>query len=407
MTKILTSRHRAAVLASLLCSLGGNAVRAQTVAPNEEKHGLGLSVGQSFRYDNNVFRLAPERETVATEEAGQRHDWIFSTRARLDYARRFGIHRLTLELSPEWVDYRQFDQFDHVAQQAAVNWSGQIGSDGYYVIRYDYRRAATNPADQAEPVLNLIKSHAVTGDLVLRTGEDWQTVGGFRVARNRNSLESERGGDNQGWAADLGLRYAPSTGNRIESRYRRSRFDYPQVIPSELHDNSYVQDEVLVSGNWGLSSVSQFDGRISYQWRRHDNFAERDFSGWTGNLRYRWQPTGASTLALIAFRELGAINDASASYARSYGLRLEPSWDIDSKVTLRGRVEWRKRRFSGFSPEPRTDDTGTVIGLTTDYRAATAWLVRFGVNQERRRASETDNEYSVFSGMLSVTWQMP
>lgn len=408
MTNIAQQGRRTLALVALAYGFGMPGARAaDTSGGQDAQNGLGLNVSQTLKYDSNVFRLARDADTQATLDAGQRHDFISTTQAEVSFEKAFAQHRLRLFLTPSLVRYAEFNQFDYVGQRAGANWSGRVGSDGYYLLRYEHDRVASDLADQAQPELNLITSDVLSGELQVRTGRNWQGVGGFRAARNRNSAEAEQGGDNQGWAADVGMRYAPGTGNSVETRYRHTRYTYPNVIPSETSDNSYAQEEVELAWNWQPSAPSRFEGHTSYVQRRHDHIPERDFSGWVGSLKYAWRPTVDTSLTTTAFKELGAVNDASASYARSYGLRLEPEWDLTAKLGLLGRLEWRNRRYAGFSTQPRANERSTIVGIGAKYAPSRGWLLRVGLNDERRRSDDPAHAYSDLVGLVTVSWETP
>ncbi|MEC5387846.1 hypothetical protein VVD49_19090 [Uliginosibacterium sp. H3] len=367
---------------------------------------LGVSVSESAKYDSNVFRLANESYTAATSEAGQRHDFVSITTLRAALDKRFGRHRLIIFAAPSIVRYQTFDQFDYIGQQFVTDWSGRIGNDGRYGASYSHTKSATDPADQQVATGNTATRDMLGADLALPFAPRWLAVTAWRADKIRNSSETERTGDNDGGWIDGGIRFQPASGNKIDLRYRRSHYNYPNIIPSVVSDNTYTQNEVELSTVWQLSEPSRLEGRVSYVQREHENIPERDFSGWVGSVGYIWTPTEATRLALRVFRDLGAVSDASASYADTYGISLVPNWALSPKLALGGIAESRRRSYNGFTLTPRAPERTDRIGVTVRYMATRNWEFGFSMSDERRRTSDTARQYSDVISSLSAQWKM-
>lgn len=367
---------------------------------------LGFSAAQGVRYDSNVFRLADDTPTAATADAGQRHDFISTTVVRAGMDKQFGRHRLFLmgEVSP--VRYRRFDELDYVGQDVLADWSGRIGTYGRYGLNYEHLRVATNPAEQLTPSGNTATTDRVGADIGLPVGPRWQVVTAWRADRTQNSAQTEQGGNNKGWAADGGVRFLPATGNNVDLRYRHSRYNYPNVIPTLLTDNTYSQEELELSSNWQIDEPSRFEGRTSYVRRRHDNVPGRDFSGWIGSLKYVWRPTVDTSASVRVFKDLGAVSDSSASYAKTWGISFLPAWNLSPKVALGSVLEWHRRVYDGFSLISRSPENTTRVGLNARYSATRNWQFAFSVADEHRTSSDSTHEYSDVISSLSVQWKL-
>lgn len=374
---------------------------------SDTDNGLNFSAAQKLLYDSNVFRMPDEASTPAATAAGQRGDAVSTTQLGVSFDKNFGRHHLILKYAPSVVRYVEFEQFDYEAHDVFADWRGYIGSDGGYGMRYQHIEIASDVADLIIPGRNIVSTDVASADLVLRTGSMLQAVTAWRATRTRNSAELEQGGDNQGWSADAGLRLAASPDSKADLRYRHSQYEYPHVIPVLSQDNSYRQDELELSWDWRVTAPSQFQGRASYVKRAHDHIAERDFSGFAGNFKYTWRPTVASSLEVNAFKELGAVTDASASYARTYGLSITPSWEpVEKTLSFGALLKWLNRSYEGFSLVARPDERTTILGLIATYKPDPHWVFGLGVNDERRHSDATARDYSVWTAMLSARWLM-
>jgi hypothetical protein len=404
--------HRRAVAAML--ALAGMAplsawcddLNDQDFNPVRPDEVLGLAVSQDIRYDNNVFRLPDGNGNTATSDAGQRHDFISVTTVRAGLDKHFGRHRLLLLAAPSIVNYVKFNQFDYVGQEFLADWSGRLGTDGWYGTKYEHSKVATDPADQVVPIGNRATRDTVGAELGLPIGPRWQAVTNWHADKNRNSADTEKSGDNDGWAADGGVRYVPATGNNIDLRYRRSHYNYPNVIPTLTSDNTYTQNEIELSGLWQINEPSRLEGRASYVKREHENISQRDFSGWVGSLKYIWKPTVSTGASLHVFRDLGAVNDASASYADTWGVDFQPTWTASTKLAFGSLLAWQRRSYNGFTLQPRAAENIARVGLNARYMATRNWQFDIGISDEHRYSSDPLRKYSDVMSSVTAQWKM-
>lgn len=386
----------------LVCSSAGQAQENE----DDDKGGFHASVAENLKYDSNVFRLPSGANTAATTSAGQRDDFISTTYLQLRFGKDFGRHQLNIMVAPNMVRYFEFNQFDYFGHDAFIDWVGRLGSDGHYGLRYEHLRTESNLADLAQPERNIVNTEIVGADLVVRTGSYLHVVTAWRGTRAHNSNTLEQGGDNHGWSGDAGLRLSKNGTDWADLRYRRSVYQYPNVIPSQLSDNSYQQNEVELSWNWMITEASRLEGRASHVRRSHEHFHERDFDGWVGDLKYTWRPTESTSVAAKAFREIGAVTDASASYARSYGASLTPDWQYSEKLGFSLPLEWRHRRYEGFSLIGRPDERTTTAGIGVTYKPARKLQLKLAANDEHRHSSDSARTYTVWTTALTARWDI-
>jgi hypothetical protein len=407
---LTTHNFRSRTIATMLALSGITPLTAWSEDPDfnpvRPDEVLGLAVSQDLRYDSNVFRISDDSDNSATSAANQRYDFISVTTLRAGLDKQFGRHRLLLVAAPSIVNYAKFHQFDYVGQEFLADWSGRLGTQGWYGTKYEHTKVATDPADQVVPTGNRATRDSVGADLGIPIGPRWQAVTNWRADKNRNSSDTEKAGDNNGWSADGGVRFVPTTGNNIDLRYRRSHYNYPNVIPTLTGDNTYTQNEIELSGFWQVNEPSRFEGRTSYVHREHQNISQRDFSGWVGSLKYVWKPTVSTGASLHVFRDLGAVSDASASYADTSGIDFQPTWAASTKIAFGSLVAWERRSYNGFTLQPRAPEYITRLGLNARYSATRNWQFDFGINDEHRRSSDTLRQYSDVISSITAQWKM-
>ncbi|MGC3965765.1 MAG: outer membrane beta-barrel protein [Rhodocyclaceae bacterium] len=357
-------------------------------------------VGQGLKYESNVYKLSDGINPV-----GESHqdDWVSLTSAGLDFNKQFGRQRVYALLGGTIARYASFDQLNYESENIRAGWTTGFGSDSTASIKYQNYRAPVDMADRLDRRLNIVTDNRIIGDAAVRVGGPWMVVGGAIVARSRNSLDDATGGDNDSFAGEAGLRYAPRTDNWLDLRYRQSKYDYPNVILpdpslglSPTADNSFKQREWRLSALYEPTGISTFDGYVAWLQRDHNHLSERDFSGWTGQLNYTWNVTTITALKFQVYRDLGAINDGSATYARTMGLAFRPSWQATPKLGFGAVVDWRKRDYqgnqvAGLDVEQRRENVWT-LGVNADWQVTPRWLVQASLSSAHRNSTlSTDN----------------
>ncbi|MFT4171458.1 MAG: outer membrane beta-barrel protein [Rhodocyclaceae bacterium] len=370
-------------------------------------------VSQGLRYDSNVFRLADD-----THPEGKDHqdDWISQTSAGLDFNKQFGRQRVYGFVGGSLVRFSDFDQLDYNSTSIRAGWTTGFGSDSTASLKYQNYRAPMDIADRVNRSLNMVTDNRLLADAAVRVAGPWMVVGGVIGARSRNSADDAKGGDNDSFSAEAGVRYAPRTDNYVDLRFRQSKYDYVNVLapdtggdPSSGGDNSYKQSEWRVSALYEPTGVSTFDGYVAWQRREHDHLASRDFSGWSGQLNYTWNVTTITALKFQVYRELGAINDASATYARTTGASFRPYWQATSKIALSALLDYRKRQYTGNqaagSTLPQRKENTWTLGVNADWQITRNWLIQASLASAHRNANVAADSYDDVLAFANVRYR--
>jgi hypothetical protein len=101
------------------------------------------------------------------------------------------------------------------------------------------------------------------------------------------------------------------------------------------------------------------EGRAAWIDYRSDHFAERDFSGLAGRLRYVWSATGKLSLQALLAQEVEPWSDPTASYRVEQRVSAGLLWQPLARTTLRFDVTSAENDFRGalpgFTGAPRHD----------------------------------------------------
>jgi hypothetical protein len=367
---------------------------------------LSVTLDENLAYDSNPYRLPDDSVPPGQSEASHRSDWYSITRLNLEYAYRTEGNSLTLRAAPSIARYQRFSQLDNERGEYSVRWQVTPRERTINNMAYSHIRMPSNIADQQTTQLNMVTTDIANATVVLGAGARWQPLFGVSASRYTNSESSLRDGDREGWSAETGLRNLSPNGNSADLRYRYSSYRYPERIASQLSDNAYKQSELESNLEWLVSGSSRLSARINYQDRKHDTFPERDFSGWTGYLRHSWNPNDISTTNVELYRQLGEVSDASASYAKTSGVRFSYRWKAGAKLSLTPSVDWRERNYNGFSTTARPKERTTLLALLARYEIAPTVILDTSVGRETRQSDNVITRYAANYISALLTWKI-
>lgn len=390
------------------CTAAGIA-SGQTAVPQarkEEDGPLDISISQDVTYDTNPYRLGDGVAPPGRTDASERSDWISITGLRIDYDRDFDGHRLGFVVAPSLVRYARFDQLDHTRQRYDLSWSVRPLQRAEIGLRYQHLDYLADLADQRTREKNMVTADTLGLDTVFGTGARWQLVGGANAARYRNESELQKAGDRDGWEANLGVRQQSRAGNWVDLRGRYGDYRFPNRAASILSDSGYEQQAVEFGWNWAFAGHSRLSGKFGYQWREHDTYDIRDFKGWYGNASYLWRSGGASAVRVDIYRQIGEVTDASASYAKTTGIRAVYDWSSGPKLTLSPSLDWRWRDYLGVGTLSRGNEDTLTARLSVNYQIRPSLRLTGGVGNESRRADQSQSAYSATFVNALLNWQV-
>ncbi|PAS97540.1 MAG: hypothetical protein CGU28_04905 [Candidatus Dactylopiibacterium carminicum] len=374
------------------------AIHAPSTLAASEGDVFGLNIGQSFSYDDNVFRIPDES---LPQGYSQQDDLISYTTVRGEMNKSFGRQRVYGDLGATQAKYQEFTRLDHQSYQGFLAWRMGFGTASEAGAFYRRSRAMSNFDESITwSGRNMLTTETYGGDVLLRIAGDWLGVASVTQAENRNSLEEFRSGESRVDAYDAGVRYAPRTGNYVELRYRRSVYDY--FNRSGSNDYSYNQDELRLNSRWVASGRSTLDSGISLVRSRHENLDYLDFTGLAGYVAYRFKPTGATTIETRLARDVGSVGDGWGSYAKTTGLSVSPSWQATAKLELSGEVAYRHRKFDGYQAlssgnvvndnSDRTDRI-QVLRMAAKHAVTPDLSLNLGLRYEKRDSNQNTYDF--------------
>jgi hypothetical protein len=188
---------------------------------------------------------------------------------------------------------------------------------------------------------------------------------------------------------------------------------------ANLFDTRFTEMEHDVQLIWPVSGKTSIDARAGHLQRKHDNFSERDFSGFVGNFNLNYAMTGKTRLTASWARTLGSFQTGATNsglstvfdqYASSYlktdRFSLGPTWQIDDKVALRMRYDYSMIDFLGgvtnsaTSLDPRSDKMHSGM-VALDWQLHKAFSLSAMLNHDKRNSNLSG--YGFHRSAASVT----
>lgn len=161
-----------------------------------------------------------------------------------------------------------------------------------------------------------------------------------------------------------GLRWRPGGALSLGVTAGGASGRYPKAFPTAgagvFEAETYDRRTLDLSAEVRLSDISRFASRLSWEQKEHARFAARDFSGFSGDLRWTWQPTGKLRLDTRLAREVGE-DGTFASVTEAFGpfvtnvpatfafnrvansLRVAANWQLSGKIGVDGSLRHTRR----------------------------------------------------------------
>ena len=394
----------------------------------DEDDAFNILAGASARYEDNLFRV----EDGTPLGNASKHDWVYTTNAGIKFDKVYSLQHVQLEATVTDNKYQENDFLDWTGfnYRGAWLWSITPRLTGTLVASRnetlnnfgDFRRI--DPSTGGSRNLRSIQTNErgeATADFLLWGG--WHLVGGVSQIESRNSQSFNEVGDFTQDSAEFGGRYVFRSGTELTLVQRESKGDYNRPLDTlQQFDTGYDQSETEAKLDWLVSGKSRITAKLAYVDREHDHFKDRDYSGMTGLLAWRWIPTGKLMINtglsrnLHSFQESNAIlfgglpafraGDYSYSYYVADTFTFSPVWAITAKTSLRFRYDYSDRDYRGdislVSPS-RRDKVQSAV-LTAEWQALRSLLVSAEARYEDRNSDRTGYDYDASS--LGITAQL-
>ena len=379
----MSRRRLHACLSAVAALVGAGGARAQTVSP------YYIGVSQAFSHESNLLRLGNNQDPPASYS---RSDSISTTSLVGGLDQSIGRQHVYGSVSIRNSRYSNNTRYNYTgySANAGLDWSTIERISGT-VTASSNRSLRTFGYDLfvADGARNLESTQAInaTASIGLVTKASAEIGAGHRQLRNsldtRGLQSREFNQDN----ASLGLRWRPSTITSFGVAAAATRGRYPKFILAS--DGSFVADrferkDITLNADYRPTGASTFQSTLSKGRTNFDLNARRNFSGYTGNAVWNWQPTGKFSLSTSYGRDTGQDsyatsspfnNSATADYSRvTSTFSVQGSWAATAKISAVSRLSYIRRDLVRTIDDPFIPQTASGSDRTTLVSFGARWL---------------------------------
>jgi exopolysaccharide biosynthesis operon protein EpsL len=356
-------------------------------------------VGYGVAQDDNVLGTGDDRPGEAQSSTSRRAE------AGVLVDKRIGQQVLSAALRFTRNTYDQLPELNHDDKDLRVNWNWHLGNhlDGNIGSSYVQSLAPFVNFHGRERNLRSQRREFADGGWLLHPS--WRLRAGVSRDTLAYDLDSQQVGNRVENVGELGLDYLAASGSTIGTQLRHTRGKLPnqQQLGTLSVDNSYDQDELKAKVNWLITGKTQLQFLGGLVQRKHDTFAARDYRGLNARLSANWQASAKLGVALSGWREIGALDDVTASYTLNQGVSVGSSWELTDKLRLDGQLKHETSDYSGTatiaSALSERKDTVRRATLGLVYKPTAHLQLSAKAYRDERRSTLAGNSYPT-SGLL-------
>jgi len=365
-------------------------------------------VGYSLVYDDNVLGVADGANTTGEKLS----DTARHAEAGIIFNKRISQQVLSGHANLDHITYGHFGQLDNNAKDILANWNWHVGNHVDGNLGVSYIQALTPFVNFHSDELNLRTQRREFFDGAWRLHPSWRLRAGVSRDKLNYDLTSQQAGNRTEVASEVGLDYLASSGSTVGVQLRHTRGDLPnpQLIDTVLVDNSYDQNELKAKVSWLLTGKTQLQFLGGYVQRKHDFFPARDFSGVNARVQASWNATAKLNVTAGIWREIGALDDLTASYTLNQGIGVGSTYDMTSKIRFEGQLKHESSDYSGTVALPSLQladrkDTFDTASVKMIYRPTTHLQLATTAYHKKRDSSLDGNNAANNGVMLSSRYE--
>lgn len=378
------------------------------LALEEDGDRFSFFVGGGATYDDNFLRL-PNGVQPAQVGVGNRPrgTWIYNAYARMLMSLPVSRQRFRLDLTLLSNRYADYDYLNWTGWTGRADWLWEAGNRWSGTAFIARNEALTSFADfRAFNTGNIQTVYTAQIDADYWIHPQWRIVGAVNYLQSSNSDRSLEFNNLDQYFVEGGVRYISTAQNWVRPTLRYTHGDYPdRPFLTLVSDTSFTQYDAGLDFVWRFSGRSEVFGRVAYTDRRFPNVSIRNFSGPTGRVTYNWAATGKSGVSFLALREIGAVEDITATYIVTSSVGVTPYWLVTPRVRLEANYQWTNRDYAGqpvIGGIPQRDDKYNVARLSATWVPTRNWTLSFGYQYSDRTSNFPGQQFTDNLGYLNV-----
>lgn len=362
-----------------------------------------------YGYDSNLFRLQNDQAANAVLGTTDTSESFYTLAAGMDMNLRVSrqVIRAHAEYNQTW--FNQYKLLDYDGRDAYLKWDWLVGSAATGDVGIAETRTQASYTNVKKPVSNLIRTRQRFFHAAVKLDNPWLVKFGAESVDTDNNASLQQALDATVDSVNAGVQYTTSKGSTVELISRRSDGQYPnrQLVGLTPIDNDYLQWDHGVAVAWAPSGKTQVSGKLNYTRRNYTEVPQRDFSGLTGLLAMDWMVTGKTTLRASLHRDIGALENDTASYTLNQGIAFGADWKPTAKLLFNAQLRHDDISYAGdpgfvLSTAPAREDRLTTVQAEMEYSVLRNTMLGLVLKRGVRDSSEALSSYGYNSALVNL-----
>ncbi|HUW28404.1 MAG TPA: XrtB/PEP-CTERM-associated polysaccharide biosynthesis outer membrane protein EpsL [Sulfuriferula sp.] len=362
-----------------------------------------------YNYDSNLFRLQNDQAAMTQLGTTNTAESYHTLGAGMNMNWRLSRQAIKGHIEFNRTRYDTYNVLDYDGRDALLQWDWLVGSVASGDVGVTNTSAQGSFANINQPVSNLVtvKSGYFHGDVKLDSR--WKLKTGVIKSESTNSAASRQILNSTVDTTTAGLQYRTSKGTLVEWASELSDGKYPnrQIVGTAPVDNGYRQWDHGVITTWAPSGKTKILGRLNYTKRSYADVPQRDFSGFTGRLAGDWSVTDKTLLELALYRNIGVVEDNTASYSLNQGVDLSANWRATSKLAFRTKLSYINIDYTGdpgfvLTAAPARQDKLTTLQAGLNYAVLRNTKLGLILEHGVRNSNQALASYRYNSAMINL-----
>jgi len=366
-------------------------------------------VRADYGYDSNLFRLENDTQARALLGTSDRSETYHTLAAGMDIDWHISRQMLKTRLEVNQTRFNTYKQLDYSGHTGLLQWNWLIGKFATGDLGVNETKTQASFTDIQSPTQNLLTTRQAYAHAGVKLALPWQLNLGFVRTTTGNSAGSQQVRNYNENKYSAGIQYQTVKGTLLEfnSQYSEGKYPNRQIVGTAPVDNGYRQYDNGVTTVWSPSVKTKLTGELNYTQRRYADVPQRDFSGFTGRLATDWMVTDKTTLGLMFYRDIGVVENNTASYSVNRGVTLSADWRPTVKLSFKARAVRDRQTYAGdpgfvLTTAPTRQDDVTNYQLETNYKVLHKTKLGLLLQHGLRHSNQALAGYSFNSALISL-----
>ena len=356
-------------------------------------------VSTSLNYDDNVFRFSSPDQAKAALGSSKMSDLVKQLDIGVEVNLRLSRQLVSFTSSINDNKYSRFSNLDNTGKAIGLRWDWRIGNDFYGTLNASKTDAIAGFNETKNTIKNIRTIDKQSASINWNLIPAWTLYLNGERDKFSNQAISSIQLDREDNIVETGIRYQSQLGTQLGLSYRMIDTSFPNRIGivRTLFGAQSNQEEVALNAAWLPAPKTRISTRLSHVKLVRKDSQLSDFNGFNQHWGLDYAATSKVTFNLVAYQDLSPIDDVVSTYVKTTGVEINPSWNITSKVVLRGNLSYAENAYIGSAAISNNNierlDSSTQAGLSLIYTPTLKSLIELQYTGEKRTSNIADAGY--------------